>query len=174
MEMNIYGLTRSKQLINYLNKSNVCISYKDITVQNKRWEKMVKNGESGTTILKKGVPTHSSIDNIDEETESLSLHFTNSNVYQPNAGGSNEGDQTVSIERFHPGTTEEIPSYYIGKLSVGPKLFPGYIDDTSDSLLQKRLSMDIIWSIICGIPNDIENEELPMIGSWTNPYPPLL
>ena len=53
MGINIYGLTRSKQLINYLNKSNVCISYKDITTQNKYWEEMVKNGESCTTILKK-------------------------------------------------------------------------------------------------------------------------
>ena len=49
--MNIY------QVINYL--SNFCIPYKDITVQNKAWEEMIMDGESGTTPLEKGAPTHS-------------------------------------------------------------------------------------------------------------------
>ena len=89
--------------------------------------------------IKKGIPTHSSIDNIDEETESLSLHFTNSNVYQPNVGVPDESEERVSIEKFHPGTTEEISSYHIRKLSDGPKLFPDYVDDSSNAL-------DIIWT----------------------------
>ena len=116
-------------------------------VQNKSWEDMVKNGESGTTSLKKGVLTHSSIDNIDEETESLSLHFTNSNTYQPNAGVSNQDDNEITlIEKFHPGTTEEIPPYHIGKLNDS-KPFLDNTDDVSTSLIDHRFSIDMIWSI---------------------------
>ena len=41
------------------------------------------DGESGTTPLLKGVSTHNSMDNVDEESESISLHFTNCNLFQP-------------------------------------------------------------------------------------------
>ena len=40
---------------------------------------MVMNRESGTIPLKKGVPTHS-IDDVYDETESISFHLTNSYI----------------------------------------------------------------------------------------------
>ena len=57
-------------------------------------------GEGGTSQLAKGTVTHSSIDNIDEETESISLHFTNSNIFQPNMKGvQNDTNDLVDVER---------------------------------------------------------------------------
>ena len=111
-------LTLSKQVINYLSKSNFCIPYKDITVQNKAREEMVMDGKNGTTPLKKGAPTHSSIDNVDEETESISLHFTNSD----NGTHGNDNKDAAFIENFHPGTTEEISPYQILESYMTPNL----------------------------------------------------
>ena len=52
----------------YLNKQNFCVSYMDVGRQNKKWENDVLNGESGTTL-------YGSIDNVDEESKFISLHF---------------------------------------------------------------------------------------------------
>ena len=61
--------TQNKKIICYLNKQNYCVSYMDVGRQN------LLDGESGTTPLLKGVSKHSSIDNVDEQCESMSLHF---------------------------------------------------------------------------------------------------
>ena len=77
MGMTVYRL--SKEIAQYLSRSNVCISYHGIRLQTLAWNQMIKSGEGRTTKFKRRGVTHSSIDNIDEETESLSIHFTNSN-----------------------------------------------------------------------------------------------
>ena len=169
LAMNIYRMTRSKQIINYLTKCNFCIFYNDITIQNKIWEEMVLAGESGTTLLKKGAVTHSSIDNIDEETESISLHFINSNLSQPNAGFRENDDHVAFVEKFHPGATEKIPPYHIGKL-LDPTPFTEFVDDNSSGMIDKRFSLDILWSVVSGVMHSKSNvnEKLPLIGSWTH------
>ena len=100
----LYRLTRSKILVTYLNKCNCCLSYKDVLKLLKYWEELVKKGQSGITQLEKGAITHSSIDNLDEETESISLHVTNSNLFQPNANLTKSGAEKVNVEKDHPGT----------------------------------------------------------------------
>ena len=72
----IYRLTQSKEIIQYLSKMNNCISYDDIRKQIKCWDDMIKLGERRSSKLRKHLTTHSSIDNIDQETDSLSIHFT--------------------------------------------------------------------------------------------------
>ena len=67
--------TQNKKIIRYLNKQNFCVSYMDVGRQNNKWENNLLDGESGTTPLLKGVSKHSSIDNVDEQCESISLHF---------------------------------------------------------------------------------------------------
>ena len=67
--------TQNKKIICYLNKQNFCVSYMDVGRQNNKWENNLLDGESGTTPLLKGVSKHSSIDNVDEQCESMSLHF---------------------------------------------------------------------------------------------------
>ena len=47
----------------------------DVGRQNNKWENNLLDEESGTTPLLKGVSKHSSIDNVDEQCESISLHF---------------------------------------------------------------------------------------------------
>ena len=84
--------------------------------------------------------THSSIDNIDEETESISLHFTNSNLYQSNAGFRENDDHVAFVEKCHPGATEELPPYHIGKL-LHPKPFTQFVDDNSSGMIDKRFSL---------------------------------
>ena len=61
-------MTRSKALLTFLNKCNCTISYKDTLKLLGYWEDMVMKGKGGTSQLAKGAVTHSSIDNIDEET----------------------------------------------------------------------------------------------------------
>ena len=59
----------------YLNKQIFCVSYTDVVRQSKKWGKYVLNGKSGTTPSLKGVSTHGSIDNFDEESKSTLLYF---------------------------------------------------------------------------------------------------
>ena len=106
----LYRLTRSKTVLTYLNKCNCCLSYKDILKVLRYWDDLVMKGECTTLQLQKGAVTHSSIDNIDEETESISLHFTNSNLFQPNMKIMHDQvKELVNVEKHHPGIIEELP-----------------------------------------------------------------
>ena len=78
--MMLWRKTQNKKMMRYLNKQNFCESYIDVGRQSKKWENDILNGESGTTSLLKGVSTHSSIGNIDEDSKSIYLHFTSSNL----------------------------------------------------------------------------------------------
>ena len=66
---------RSKALLTFLNKSNNCISYKDTLTILKYWEDMVMKEECSTVQLINKAVTHSSIDNIDDEMESIFYTF---------------------------------------------------------------------------------------------------
>ena len=58
-----------------MNKSNNCISYKDTLTILKYWEDMVVKEECSTVQLINTAVTHSSIDNIDDEMESIFYTF---------------------------------------------------------------------------------------------------
>ena len=117
--------------------------------------------------IEKAFFTQSSVDNIDQETDTLSIHFTNSNLFQPHLD-SDEPDQGLSIENKHPGSTEEIHPFELNHLIPPPK-FPNFVDDTSDDMVSKRFNIDIIWSITADIPEEICNPfNIPLLGSWTH------
>ena len=127
---------------------------------------MVADGENSTLQLQKGAITHSSIDNIDEETESISLHYTNSNLFQPSSNSAGSGGELVNVERDHPGTIEELPEVYVDK-KKGPPPMPGFIDSKSTDQVDNMLSINIIWSIIGNLP-DVAGKKNQPIGPWTN------
>ena len=64
--------------------------------------------------FREGVSTHNSNDNVNEETKSISFHFTSSNLFQPNpsVNDSDSGDSKVckSLGHSHSGTKEETAS----------------------------------------------------------------
>ena len=73
--MILWHKTQSKKMMYYLNKQNFYVSYMDVGRQSKKWESDILNGGSGTTFLLKGVSKHSSINNGNAKSESISLHF---------------------------------------------------------------------------------------------------
>ena len=164
--MTIYRLSQSKEIIQYLNKMNTCISYYDIRSQIRTWDDMIKSGEQRTTKLKKHIVTHSSIDNIDQETDTLSIHFTSSNLFQTQ-DDTNDNYEELSVESSHSGSSEDIPSFELNQLVYSPT-FPNFIDDTSIELITIRFETDILWSIVGGIPEKIcDPLDVPLLGSWT-------
>ena len=127
--------TQSKKMMRYLNKQNFCVSYMDVKRQSKKWENNILNGESSTMPSLNGVSTHSSIDNVNEEFKSMSLYF---DVFQPNGevstGCPNDASMCKSVEQSHPGSSEEISPYSIGKLKGPPSSFTNFADDESKYL----------------------------------------
>ena len=77
------------------------------------------------------VSTHTSIDNIDEKCEYISI-LTNSNLFQTNNQVStccpNDAAVCKSVKKSYPGFHEEISPYYIGKLK-GPPSFTDFLQD---------------------------------------------
>ena len=128
---------------------------------------MIKSGEQRTTKLKKHIVTHSSIDNIDQETDTLSIHFTSSNLFQTQ-DDTNDNYEELSVESSHPGSSEDILSFELNQLVYSPT-FPNFIDDTSIELITKWFETDILWSIVGGIPEKIcDPLDVPLLGSWTH------
>ena len=70
-----YWIAQSKALLTFMNKSSNCISYKDTLTILKCWEDMVMKGECFTVQLINTAVTHSTIDNIDDEMESIFYIF---------------------------------------------------------------------------------------------------
>ena len=70
------------------------------------------NGKSGITPLLKGTLTHVSKNNFDELSESISLHFTNLNLFQSSAEVSmafpDNATNCKSVEQSHPGANKEM------------------------------------------------------------------
>lgn len=114
--------------------------------------------------------THSSLDNVHEETESILLHFNNLNIFQPNPpiDPSDSGDSKVckSLEHYHPGKTDEIVTFSIEGL-WGPKPFPNFEDDNLSQLLDIRFSIDKLWSVFAGISQN-RGDQVSLVGSWTH------
>ena len=170
----LHRLTASKEGINMLHKSNHVISYNNILTQNKAWSKMVASNPLHFPTFRKGVSTHSTIDNNDGSQETWTgkgtTHDTNKTLFQ--APSKNEVEKIPVI-----GDSEQIPlvlnddspnwskdplPYTLGK-RVGPPLLPNLNPEIGSDLLEESLRKDIAWSL-CGIHQE---EGLPMLGSWT-------
>ena len=69
-----------------LHKSNHVISYSNIGKQNQAWARMVTGKKAEISHLRKGVVTHSTIDNNDGKQETASgsgtSHDTNKTLFQ--------------------------------------------------------------------------------------------
>ena len=179
MGLVIHRMTGSKEVANMLHKCNHVISYQDIRVQNLAWSRMVSSRQSQLSNLRKGVCTHSTLDNNDGKQETLTgkgtTHDTNKTLFQLPTAEEKEAIPQIGslIERQldlcnNVGDEEaEIASYHIGKF-VGPPLMPTYEDD--DSVLDELdlcFKKDVVWSAAGSLPQEFNGEELPLLGSWT-------
>ena len=120
-----------------------------------------------------GVTTHSTIDNNDGRQETMTgsgtTHDTNKTIFQVLSIQEKENIPVIGeverplLLRDEPNiwTTEPLP-YSIGKRR-GPELFTQFQMQYDVDQIQITLKRDIAWSL-CGVLND---DELPMLGSWT-------
>ena len=168
----LHRLTASKEGINMLHKTNHVISYNDIRLQNKSWARMVSSNPLHFPRFRKGITTHSTVDNNDGSQETWTgkgtTHDTNKTLFQ--VPSKEELNIPVIGEVQAPLVLNEEPinwnkeplPYTLGK-RVGPPLLPDLQIERQDNLLEESLMKDIAWSL-CGA---IVDEELPLIGSWT-------
>eukprot|EP00795_Rhopilema_esculentum_P000574 gene574-10262_t len=171
----LHRITGSKESINYLHKLNHIVSYNDIRLQNMAWSRMVMSKKAVTAGLRKGVVTHSTIDNIDAAQDTITgagtTHFTNKTVFQLLRGDQDvlptiaECPQTpLSIDDEPEMQSVEVPEYSLGK-RCGPSVFSKFNDSKDDGLLDERFKKDFAWSLAGFLPLKIENEELPLLDS---------
>ena len=171
--MNVHRLTATKEVLSVLNKAGHTISYDDVRLQNDYWLTSLSSLNEMFNGLEKGIVTHSSIDNNDGRQETNTghhtTHHTNSLLFQPILPGDESrivppGDTAIDVDHQND-KFQDIPLYKIGKL-VPPPLFTNYEDSTAHDLLDKCFAMDLIWALAGGIPNNINDEPFPLLGSW--------
>ena len=125
-----------KEAVNTLYKTKYVISYNDIHVQNAAWSRMVSEDRLHFLYFRKGVITHSTIDNNDRRRETLTgsgtIHDTNKIIFQVLSTGQKQnlpriGEQErplFLIDEPSIWSTETLPNN-IGKRN-GPDLFPKF------------------------------------------------
>ena len=138
---------------------------------------MVCSKYSNIPNMRKGVVTHSTIDNNDGREDTMTgfgtTHDTNSTLFQLPTVKERTTIPTILEENdsidFNLQETDnfakEILPYNIGK-RIGPPLFTN-IDNNPSDLLNHCLEVDLIWSICGSFQSIFENEEFVKIGSWT-------
>ena len=174
----LHRLTGSREVANYVHKSNHAISYDAIRMQNQAWARMVTGKKSHAAHLRKGVVTHSTIDNNDGRQETVTgagtTHDTNKTLFQiPTKKqlsqltvGAAEGGFRDLLTRI--GSAESLdPKPYAPKPRVGPEHFPNYKDDLSRDELNFCFKRDVIWSLAGSLPDMMDGEAVEPIGSWT-------
>eukprot|EP00112_Aurelia_sp_Birch-Aquarium-sp1_P023401 Seg6964.2 transcript_id=Seg6964.2/GoldUCD/mRNA.D3Y31 product="hypothetical protein" protein_id=Seg6964.2/GoldUCD/D3Y31 len=179
MGLVIHRMTGSREVANMLHKCNHAISYRDIRMQNLAWSRMVSSRQLLLSNMRKGVTTHSTLDNNDGRQETLTgtgtTHDTNKTLFQLPTSEEKEAIPTIGsqIERqldiwssVENEQTEVLP-YSIGK-RVGPSPITNYNDDENlRDELDTCFKKDIAWSAAGSLPQDFQGEELPLLGSWT-------
>ena len=163
----------SKETIDTLHKCNHVISYRDIRMQNAAWARMVSQRPTPASSLRRGVVTHSSIDNNDGRQDTITgtgtTHDTNATLFQlpskeeeflPTIG--EEQEQPLNLcDEIEDHLITTVPSFAIGK-KEGPPLFPDYSEDQDTSLLDLCLKKDIAWSVAGSLQS---NEDNPLMTS---------
>ena len=143
-------------------------------MQNQAWTRMISTQKSSIPAFRRGIVTHSTIDNNDGRqdtwTGSGTTHDTNKTVFQlptkeeqqciPIIGTK---ERSLDIDEYN-NHIQEVPYYHPGK-RVDPPLFPSHKDEKSRKHLDLCLKRDIAWSMAGALKSD--NEELPLLGSWT-------
>ena len=179
MGLVIHRMTGSREVANMLHKCNHTISYRDIRVQNLAWARMVSSRQLLLSNMRKGVTTHSTIDNNDGRQETLTgagtTHDTNKTLFQlptakekeeiPNIGS--QAERRLDIWSSVENEGIEVAPFSIGK-RMGPSPFQNYKDDED---LRDELDLcfkkDIAWAAAGSLPPEFRGEELPLLGSWT-------
>lgn len=122
----LHRITGSKESIGYLHKLNHTISYNDIRLHNISWARMVCSKPFLPAGLRKGVVTHSTIDNIDAAQDTMTgagtTHYTNKTTFQLPRDGENDLptiDECSERPLDCNGEPElqpiEVPEYNLGK-----------------------------------------------------------
>ena len=101
---------KSKKIMRYLNKQNFRVRHLKTKQEMGKWR---IDGEIGTTPSLKGVSIHNSIDNVDEESKSISLHFPNP---LESMCCTNNATMCKSVQKSHLGLSEEISPCSIWKI----------------------------------------------------------
>ena len=176
----IHRLTGSRDLIDYLHKSNHVISYSAVRTQNQAWSRMITGKMADIAHLRKGVVTHSTIDSNDGRQETVTgagtTHDTNKTLFhiptkeqlsKPTIG--EEVGFRELLARAGPDTNVE-PKPYKPRNRVGPELFTDYQDDTNQDEINYCFKRDIMWCLVGSLPDMIDGEAVEPIGSWTAFY----
>ena len=173
----IHRETASKEGVKYLHKCNHYLSYNAIRIQNEIWARLVTDKPYCASSFRRGVTTHSTMDNNDGHQETVdgtgTTHDTNITMFQlPTA------DEmllpTIIEEEKTPqklsGASEAdnvLKPYHIGKL-IGPPLFEPQYNEEKDDELQYCLKRDIAWSAAGSLVTvDDTDEDYDPLGSWT-------
>ena len=179
MGLVIHRMTGSKEVANMLHKCNHAISYRDIRMQNLAWSRMVSSRKLQLSNMRKGVTTHSTLDNNDGRQETVTgagtTHDTNKTLFQlptseekeaiPNIGS--QVERPLDIWNSVENEQTEVAPYSIGK-RVGPSPIMNYNDDENlRDELEISFKKDIAWSAAGSLPQYFQEEELPLLGSWT-------
>ena len=173
----IHRETASKEGVKYLHKCNHTISYNAIRKQNEAWARMVSNKPYCASSFRKGVTTHSTIDNNDGKQETIdgtgTTHDTNITMFQlptddelllPTIKEEDETPQTLLDSTEEENT---VKPFHIGKL-VSPPLIKADQCDDKDYELELCLKRDIAWSAAGSLIADSDTEQnYDPLGSWT-------
>ena len=135
--------------------------------------------------MRKGVSTHSTVDNNDGKQETLTgegtTHDTNQTLFQ--LPTEKEREETVpiclqnetslnvhgTIDCVDLFNIDEDHLHYDASTRAEPPLSSDIMDDeNSRSEIDFCLNKDIIWSLAGSISGSIAGSELPKLGSWTS------
>ncbi|MAG85789.1 MAG: hypothetical protein CMB97_00010 [Flavobacteriaceae bacterium] len=143
-------------------------------MQNQAWARMISAQKTSMPTLRKGIVTHSTIDNNDGRQETWTglgtTHDTNKTIFQVATPEEQKcipviGTLERPLDLAEPQSQPLVPSNYHPGKRVEPPLFPSHVDQKSREILDSCLDRDIAWSMAGAIKSD--DEELPLLGSWT-------
>ena len=163
----------SKEAITALHKTNHVIAYNDIRMQNIAWSRMVSANPFHFPNFRKGVVTHSIIDNNDGRQETMTgvgtTHDTNMTLFQVPSPEEISIIPVIGDEERPLVINDDTKDWGVEPLPyrkrVGPAVFTNFCLQVKTDYLEESLKRDIAWSL-CGTLSD---EDLPLLGSWT-PY----
>ena len=169
----LHRITGNKEAINILHKSNHVISYHDVRMQNAAWARMVSSRPLHYPEFRKGITTHSTLDNNDGRQDTCTgtgtTHDTNKTLFQ--IVDKTEKETVPIIADMHrPLLLEDVENncivepipYHPGK-RVDPQLFPNFILEEKSNVIQESFKKNVAWAL-CGA---LVDEDLPLLGSWT-------
>ena len=128
----IHRDTSSKTGINFLHKLNHTLSYNAVRLQNEAWARMITNKTYCAASFRKGVTTHSTMDNNDGKQETVdgsgTTHDTNITMFQlpstEEVALPTIGEQPDIPDKLTETLEDDynVKPYFIGKLAPPPQV----------------------------------------------------